>query len=322
MTQETWNRFDAIVLQWIYATISKDLLQTILHPDTTAKKAWERLRSIFSDNQNSRALALHNRFTNIKQDNFSSISAYCQEIKSIADQLSNVGDKVSDNRMVLQLVAGLNESYDTIGSRIAHAETLPKFYEARSMLILEESRKNRQASITLDAVDTALVATTNNMEPRETTHSSDRNNNYQTNRGRGGGRNGGRSGRFGNRGRGRNNGFNQGNTNIYPPRQPWAANYWQQPWPMYPPCPYPTTNWNRPNSSNGPTAGLLGPRPQQAYAASVAPSQVSHTPTDIEQALHTMTLNPPEDTWYMDTGASSHMTGSRGFQDGDNSNAM
>lgn len=38
-----WSRLDAIVLQWIYGTISNDLLHTILEPDSTAQQAWERL---------------------------------------------------------------------------------------------------------------------------------------------------------------------------------------------------------------------------------------------------------------------------------------
>lgn len=58
-----------------------------------------------------------------------------------------------------------------------------------------------------------------------------------------------------------------------------------------PPCPYPFTGWSRPT---GPSAGILGPRPQQAYAAYVAPSHTP-TPTDLENVMHTMTLNPPED---------------------------
>ena len=57
--------------------------------------------------------------------------------------------------------------------------------------------------------------------------------------------------------------------------------------------------------------GLLGPRPAQAYAATVEPSS-DLVPTDVEATLHTMTLNPPDDSWYMDTGASSHMTGDSG----------
>ncbi|XP_021756936.1 uncharacterized protein LOC110722022 [Chenopodium quinoa] len=36
---ELWSTLVATVLQWIYATISHDLLQTILEPDTTTMEA-------------------------------------------------------------------------------------------------------------------------------------------------------------------------------------------------------------------------------------------------------------------------------------------
>ncbi|KAL4554878.1 hypothetical protein LXL04_037485 [Taraxacum kok-saghyz] len=49
--QELWLTLDATVLQWIYATISHDLLHTILEPDSTAMEAWNRLRDIFQDNK-------------------------------------------------------------------------------------------------------------------------------------------------------------------------------------------------------------------------------------------------------------------------------
>ena len=53
ISPETWARLDAIVLQWIYSTISNDHLHTILQPDATAKQAWDRLKDIFQDNKNS-----------------------------------------------------------------------------------------------------------------------------------------------------------------------------------------------------------------------------------------------------------------------------
>ena len=34
--------------------------------------------------------------------------------------------------------------------------------------------------------------------------------------------------------------------------------------------------------------------------------------TDIEAAMYTMSLNSPDGQWYMDTGATSHMTASQG----------
>ncbi|XP_071727378.1 uncharacterized protein [Rutidosis leptorrhynchoides] len=76
ITQEVWNRVVAIVLSWMYDTISFDLLSTIIQTDTTAKKAWDRLKNFFQDNRHSRALALEHQFTNIRIDNFTNIPAY------------------------------------------------------------------------------------------------------------------------------------------------------------------------------------------------------------------------------------------------------
>ncbi|XP_023758316.1 uncharacterized protein LOC111906776 [Lactuca sativa] len=42
-----YKRLDSIILQWIYSTISKYLLITILKPDSTAAQAWKSLENIF-----------------------------------------------------------------------------------------------------------------------------------------------------------------------------------------------------------------------------------------------------------------------------------
>lgn len=79
----------------------------------------------------------------------------------------------------------------------------------------------------------------------------------------------------------------------------------------------PTQGWARPPPPyNGPR--VLGPHPQQhayqAYTAPMDPSfncqTSSYAPTDIASAMQTMTLNPPDPTWYMDTSTTSHMTSS------------
>lgn len=54
----TWKRIDAIVKQWIYGTISKDLLQTIIKPGATAQELWKRHEEIFQDNKHTRAVYL------------------------------------------------------------------------------------------------------------------------------------------------------------------------------------------------------------------------------------------------------------------------
>ncbi|XP_055822140.1 uncharacterized protein LOC129890660 [Solanum dulcamara] len=42
---------------------------------------------------------------------FPNVSAYCQHLKSLADQLKNVGSPVTNDRLVLQLISSLIEPY-------------------------------------------------------------------------------------------------------------------------------------------------------------------------------------------------------------------
>lgn len=86
-----WKRLDAVVLQWIYATVSTDILTSILADDDSAEQAWKKVSALFNDNQNSRAMYLNKEFTNTSLADFSTTNAYCNRLKSLADQLANVG---------------------------------------------------------------------------------------------------------------------------------------------------------------------------------------------------------------------------------------
>lgn len=158
-----WSRLDAVFLQWIYGTTSNDLLRTILEPDTTAAAAWASLKNIFQDNKHSRVY-LERQFTNNQLDDFPNASAYCQELKVLADQLSNVEAPVSNNRLVLQLIAGLNENYDGVATLIQQTDPLPPFYEALSKL-MEETRKNQQTPSAANTAGTALLSTKSSSPP-------------------------------------------------------------------------------------------------------------------------------------------------------------
>ncbi|XP_015162132.1 putative uncharacterized protein DDB_G0284695 [Solanum tuberosum] len=144
-----------------------------------------------------------------------------------------------------------------------------------------------------------------------------RNNNRNNNGGRGGNKGGsdggGKAGGGGQMGDGNSRGDGQQPAGQQsPPNSPWAGGQswpWMAPWAPWaiPPCPYPSNSWTRPNYGQQlkQQPGLLGPRPQQAYTA--APS-----PTDIEAAMHTLGITPPNANWYMNTGATSHMTSTQG----------
>ncbi|XP_074299935.1 uncharacterized protein LOC141631120 [Silene latifolia] len=306
-----WTRLDAIVKQWIFTTISQDLLLTILQPGAMAKILWDRIHDIFRDNKHTRAVSLEHQFSMTKIENFATASAYCQALKTLADQLANFGSPVTNDRLVLQLVAGLNDGYKGVATIIQHSDPLPLFYKARSMLILEETSNNPPP-----ASDTALVALNQPDSPSPKDSSRQSNNNRNKNN-RGNGKKGKNKDNRNNKNRQASDDKSSKTTAAvsWTPRMawypygPWVPAPWASPW-----CPYPTSGWSpqQPASS----AGILGPRPPQAFMAypysNQAPPSINYTPTDLGNSFQGMTLMPPDDRWFMDTGASSHMASDSG----------
>ncbi|XP_057456533.1 uncharacterized protein LOC130747578 [Lotus japonicus] len=303
---EQWATLDATVLQWIYSTISVDLMTNIMEPGSTAFTAWTHLADLFQDNQNARAVTLEQEFSTVRMEAFPTVAAYCQRLKTLSDQLRDVGAPVNNHRLVLQLISGLTGAYRGIATLIRQSNPLPSFHQARSMLTLEEAS---MAKMKPPESHAAYVAT----QPRSSDASSQSSDRRTSNRSR----SHNSKGRGGNRGNGggSRSGTSQGSSPPMPPQQQYFPyQHWgwaPPPWAM-PPCPYPTSQWTRPPAPPR-QPGILGPRPQ-AYAASA-----SSVPTDLATAMHTMTLAPPDSTWYMDTGASSHVAAS---PDGDSTHEM
>ena len=52
--------------------------------------------------------------------------------------------KGSDNRLVLQLIKGLTPEFNEVATYLEQLEPFPYFYQARSRLILHETRRNHQ----------------------------------------------------------------------------------------------------------------------------------------------------------------------------------
>ncbi|XP_022004457.1 uncharacterized protein LOC110902022 [Helianthus annuus] len=226
----SWERLDSIVLQWIYGTVSTDLLHTILKPNTNAYVTWTTLTNIFQDNKATRIIDLNNKFANTRLDQFPSMTAYCQALKVIYDQLTNVGSPITEEQLVLQLLMGLTEQYEGTATIIQQTSPLPDFYETCSRLCMAESRNVNQARNAAQAAGTALVATSDGRTdtPRnqpwyDSSRSSDTS--RDTTRGRGCGRGRGRGNT--NRGRGHTSGSN--NFSQAYPQWPFPYASWADP---------------------------------------------------------------------------------------------
>lgn len=76
----------------------------------------------------------------------------------LSDQLKNVGAPVSNNRLVLQMVAGLTDAYNGVATLLRQSDPL------RSMLVLEEAGLNKK--VVNSSSSSALVAgISENLQP-------------------------------------------------------------------------------------------------------------------------------------------------------------
>ncbi|XP_022014316.1 uncharacterized protein LOC110913804 [Helianthus annuus] len=103
-TYDQWKKIDAIVLQWIYSTLSDEYLLRVLESDSTALQAWNRVKAIFHNNKGPRCAALQTKFVNLKLSACASLEAYCQTLRDLAAQLDDVGSPV--NEQSLRSVSG------------------------------------------------------------------------------------------------------------------------------------------------------------------------------------------------------------------------
>ena len=161
---EAWKKRDGLVKLWIYGTLSKDLFKSAFKTRRTSREIWLRLENFFRNNKEARAIQLDHKLRNTEMGDIS-IHSYCQELKSIADLLSNVDAAVTERTLVTYLLNGLNGKYDNIINVIMHRQPFPSFEEARSMLILDEERlgkgKKPNPSHTDSASSAKVLAATN-----------------------------------------------------------------------------------------------------------------------------------------------------------------
>ncbi|GJS76143.1 putative nucleotidyltransferase, ribonuclease H [Tanacetum coccineum] len=128
---------DSLVVMWIYSTISPKLVDMIVDDSITAHGVWKRLQNIFHDNKDARVVQLDNEIRNMVIGNLS-VNDYFQELKSKADRLANLDSPVSDSSLVTYAINGARSKFTEVARIFHHHEKLPTFYEARSMILLEE----------------------------------------------------------------------------------------------------------------------------------------------------------------------------------------
>ncbi|XP_062192409.1 uncharacterized protein LOC133895901 [Phragmites australis] len=322
-----WKRMDYTILSWIYGFISQEILGIVMAPGGTTASMWQSIENLFRDNKTTRAMHLQAEFSNLVQGDLSA-TEFCHKLKTLSDALRDVDQPVIDQTLVLTMIKGMNPKHKHLSALLPMMSPFPSFIQARSLLLLDELNDDTGDPV---AKATALVADSRST-PAPATY------NRGGSRGNGNGNNGKKGKGKGKQGG--NKGFNTNSSPLPLPAQPhwnpwtgqiqlWPTAGLLGPRPGVAPRPAPpqadmgvhqpmqSMSYNLP-----PLAGLpmhaMQHQPPMDFAASSqagAPSTPTWDTTSIANSLNAMTLQQPSDQWYMDTGATAHMSSGSGLPD-------
>jgi hypothetical protein len=116
-TDPGWIRMDNIALNWISNSISADLHQVVRERGCTARHLWLTIENQFLGNREHRTLHLDAGFRTFVQGDLS-VNEYCRKFKAMADGLADLGAPVDDQILVLNILRGLNQRFEHVGSII------------------------------------------------------------------------------------------------------------------------------------------------------------------------------------------------------------
>ncbi|WVZ74824.1 hypothetical protein U9M48_022951 [Paspalum notatum var. saurae] len=305
-----WVQNDCAIVSWLYNRIASDLLTVVSSDEDTALSLWRGIRDLFRDNKPTRAVYVNAEFRSLYQGDMS-VLAYCTRMKSLADRLADLDAPVTDKDLVHNIIRGLNPRLHHVIPHLTLRKRLPSFLKARSKLQLEEHRLAESEKVQAAAALFAQAQTGGKSSTPSPGATS-----------------------------------SQTSSTTTPPAPPQpnsskkkkkkSASYSAPPPPAStPPAFWPNVNpWTgmvqswpfhapqRPASSPG--AGVLGPRPSasapQAHVAGTLSNLGSSVQLDPQllTALTNLSTQTPTTNgdWFLDTGASSHMTSGSGSAHG------
>ncbi|KAJ9562193.1 hypothetical protein OSB04_007353 [Centaurea solstitialis] len=290
---EDWEAIDSRIKSWFYSTCDANLLQIISSDNCNAKNLWDKFDEFFLNNEKSRMLQLQEQFRNTKKGT-TSITDFCHTLKNLADALADCDSKLDEIELVMQILRQLPPSYHSIVDVITNTKPFPSFLEAKNMLLLHESREESTEPLP----DIPLTSSAALYSLAQTGNSKNKSNKGRNN------------GRFASKGGGGHPQAYFGRTATPGYAPPSLLGLLSAPpahsFGVGTPQP-PPTMFSTPHQF-----ALVQPPPQPSFTGYASQYGQTHF-TDLSSVFQATSSQVPQDNnFYMDSGATRHMTFNQG----------
>ncbi|XP_020222106.1 uncharacterized protein LOC109804688 [Cajanus cajan] len=162
-----WNRGNNVVISWLYNSVSKDIITSILFA-TIAKEIWDDLKTRFSRKNGPRIFQLRRQLMSPQQGS-NDVSTYYTKLKSIWEELAGYKPNFqctcgglqslqehTQSEYVMSFLMGLNDSFSQIRGQILLSDPLPSIGNVFSLILQEEAQK--EIAITHSSNDSEHMA--------------------------------------------------------------------------------------------------------------------------------------------------------------------
>ncbi|KAL5556870.1 hypothetical protein UlMin_039106 [Ulmus minor] len=107
-----WGRQDRMILSWIYSSLTPKIMAQIIG-HTTSHSAWIALENIFSSSSRARVMQLRLELQTTKKGSMPMID-YLMKIKCASNSLAAIGELVSEQDQIMNLLGGLGADYNAM----------------------------------------------------------------------------------------------------------------------------------------------------------------------------------------------------------------
>ncbi|XP_059064391.1 uncharacterized protein LOC131856567 [Cryptomeria japonica] len=118
----------------------KDHLVSVISKLKTSREMFKHLEEIYEINNISRTLTLRKQLLQVKMCKGDSVMYFFMKISELKDQLNTTGSEVVDKDIVMVVLNGLPDSWDSFIQSISGRVEFPSFDHLGSACIQEESR--------------------------------------------------------------------------------------------------------------------------------------------------------------------------------------
>ncbi|KAG6735682.1 hypothetical protein POTOM_061670 [Populus tomentosa] len=174
-----WRRQDRTILSWIYSSLTLAIMAQIIGHNSS-HCVWKALEKTFSSSSRARIMQLRLELQSTKKGSMTMID-YIMKVKAVVDNLATIGEPVSKQDQVMNLLGGLGSDYNVDVTVINIRDDTISIEAVHNMLLAFEHRLEQQSTIEEISTMSANYASSSNNRGGGRTYISSRGQHYTSN---------------------------------------------------------------------------------------------------------------------------------------------